>query len=177
MMMRMLEAGGAPVWQDGIRAADDQNPHGYYELERVKDLDKELDKAWVHDGRGRAVKVISSLLEHLPRTNDYRVVFMQRDLDEILASQAGMLTQRGQTGQLGDDDTLRTFYEAHLRKVKYLLAHDPAFSSLEVAYADVLSDPWKMAARVSRFVGGDLDVSRMAAIVDQRLYRNRRAPR
>jgi hypothetical protein len=173
MMMRMLEAGGMPVWQDGIRAADDQNPYGYYELERVKDLDKHLDKAWVRIGRGRAIKVISSLLDHLPRTNNYRVVFMQRELHEVLASQASMLTKRGRTGELGDDNTLRKFYEAHLRKMKHLLSHDAAFSSLDVEYADVLSNPHKAAEEVNQFVGGHLDVARMIAAVDEGLYRHR----
>ena len=81
MMMKMLEAGGVPVWVDGIRAADTQNPRGYFELERVKELDKAAGKEWVREGRGRAVKVISSLLEHLPAANNYRVVFMNRDLE------------------------------------------------------------------------------------------------
>ena len=88
MMMKMLEAGGVPVWLDGVRTPDDQNPKGYYELERVKQLDKGLDKSWVRAGRGRAVKVISSLLEHLPPDNNYHVVFMNRDIQEVLNHKA-----------------------------------------------------------------------------------------
>jgi len=173
MMMKMLESGGIPVWQDGARSADDQNPKGYYELERVKELDKGLDKSWVREGRGRAVKVISSLLEHLPPTNQYQVVFMNRNLQEVLDSQSKMLSQRGEQGGSASDATLLNFYEKHLRKVKYLLTHEPGFSSLDVNYAEVLADPDAVARRVGTFLGSSLNVAGMTAVVDEQLYRNR----
>jgi hypothetical protein len=173
MMMKMLEAGGVPVWLDGIRAADDQNPRGYYELERIKELDKGLDKAWVREGRGRAVKVISSLLQHLPTTNNYRVVFIQRDLREVLTSQAKMLVQRHEDGGTADDETLRKYYETHLRKVKWLLSREPAFTALDVNYSQILADARPVVERVNAFVGGGLDVAAMTGVVDAQLYRNR----
>jgi hypothetical protein len=173
MMMKMLEAGGIPVWLDGIRTADEQNPKGYYELERVKDLDKNFDKSWVREGRGRAVKVISSLLEHLPATNNYRVVFMQRDLREVLASQSKMLTDRRERGGDASDETLRRYYETHLRKIKYFLTHTPAFRALDVTYANVVADTEAAAKQVNAFVGGGLDVAAMVGVADRQLYRNR----
>ena len=175
MMMKMLEAGGIPVWLDGVRTADDQNPKGYYELERVKELDKGLDTSWVREGRGRAVKVISSLLEHLPATNNYQVLFMNRDIREVLDSQNKMLSQRGEAGGSVGDAALQKFYETHLRKVKYFLAHEPKFSALDVTYADVLAEPETMARRVSVFLGANLDVASMTGVVDNQLYRNRTA--
>ena len=175
MMMKMLEAGGVPVWLDGVRTPDDQNPKGYYELERVKQLDKGLDKSWVRAGRGRAVKVISSLLEHLPADNNYLVVFMNRDIHEVLKSQGKMLSQRGESGGSAGDDALQTFFEVHLRKVKYFLAHDPRFSAIDVTYTDVLADPDAMARRVCTFLGANLNVAAMVETVDSQLYRNRRA--
>ena len=175
MMMKMLEAGGVPVWLDGVRTPDDQNPKGYYELERVKQLDKGLDKSWVRAGRGRAVKVISSLLEHLPAENDYHVVFMNRDIHEVLKSQGKMLSQRGESGGSAGDDALQKFFEVHLRKVKYFLAHDRRFSVIDVTYTDVLADPEAMARRICTFLGANLDIAAMVAAVDNQLYRNRRA--
>ena len=175
MMMKMLEAGGVPVWLDGVRTADEQNPKGYYELERVKQLDKGLDKGWVRAGRGRAVKVISSLLEHLPADNNYQVVFMNRDIREVLKSQGKMLAQRGEAAGSAGDDALQKIFEAHLRKVKYFLANDPRFSTLDVTYGNVLADPVATAGSVGRFLGGGLDIAAMAATVDNELYRNRRA--
>jgi hypothetical protein len=176
MMMSMLEAGGIEVWLDGIRTADDQNPKGYYELERVKELDKGLDKSWVREGRGRAVKVISSLLEHLPRTNNYRVLFMSRDIREVLESQSKMLEQRGQVDDAVSDAALQTFYETHLRKVKYFLANEPGFSALHVTYSDVLADAEAISQRISAFVGMNLNVANMTGVVDRQLYRNRQEP-
>ena len=177
MMMKMLEAGGVPVWVDGIRAADHQNPKGYYELERVKELDKGGDQSWVREGRGRAVKVISSLLEHLPDSNNYRVLFMHRDLSEVLASQQKMLVDRGEQGGTAGDEALRKYYEMHLRKTKHLLTHAPHFSALTIDYGDALKNAKSLAERVSRFLGGRLDVPAMGAVVDGELYRNRRGER
>jgi hypothetical protein len=173
MMMKMLEAGGIPVWMDGVRTADDQNPKGYYELERVKELDKGLDKSWVREGRGRAVKVISSLLQHLPATNNYQVLFMSRSIHEVLDSQRKMLSQRGEEGGEVSDAALQKFYETHLRKVKYFLAHESGFSAIDVTYADVLADPGTMARRIRTFLGVNVDVDGMTAAVDGQLYRNR----
>jgi len=173
MMMKMLESGGIPVWTDAVRAPDDQNPKGYYELERVKDLDKGLDNSWVKEGRGRAVKVISSLLEHLPASNNYQVLFMNRDLDEILESQRKMLSQRGESNASTNDAALKTSYESHLRRVKYRLAHEAQFTGLDVTYAEVLSDPRATARRIRAFLRADLNVERMAETVDAALYRSR----
>lgn len=174
MMMKMLEGGGMPVWIDGVRTADDQNPKGYYELERVKKLDKSLDKTWVREGRGRAVKVISSLLEHLPPDNNYQVIFMHRDIREVLKSQGKMLSQRGEVGGSVGDDALQKYFEVHLRKVKSFLGQEPGFSAIDIAYADVLANPETMAQRIRTFLGANLDVPGMTGVVDDGLYRNRR---
>ena len=95
MMMKMLEAGGIPPLTDKIRTADDDNPKGYYEFERVKALDKG-DTEWVVDAQGKTVKVISALLKHLPSGYPYRVVYIRRNMTEILASQRKMLLRRGE---------------------------------------------------------------------------------
>jgi hypothetical protein len=174
MMMKMLEAGGVPVVVDGIRAADGQNPKGYYELERVKELDKPVDKTWVRDARGRAVKVISPLLEHLPHANNYRVVFMHRDLEEVLASQRKMLHDRGERGGDVDDDQLRVYYERHLRKIKHLLARDVRFAALHVDYGATIQDTSAVAQQVNAFLGGELNLTAMRTVADGALYRNRR---
>src|SRR5262245_6505245 len=95
MMMKMLEAGGLTPYTDGERSADIDNPEGYYEFERVKDLERDPDKSWVRGARGKALKVISFLLRHLPGENRYRIVYMRRHLDEVLKSQDKMLDRLG----------------------------------------------------------------------------------
>lgn len=173
MMMQMLEAGGLGIMSDGIRTADESNPLGYYELERVKDLEKASDWTWLAEARGRAVKIIAYLIRYLPETFNYRVVFMHRNLDEVLASQTKMLTRRGEAAA-GDDARMRELFVDHVARTRSLLAHRPCFEVLHVRYDEVVSDGVAQAARVSAFLGGRLDPRAMAAAVDPGLYRNRR---
>ena len=174
MAMKMLEAGGIPILADGIRTADISNPKGYYEYEPVKELDKGGDLGWLAEARGKAVKIISFLLTWLPETYDYRVIFMQRDLREVLASQNAMLVHRGEAPGAADDEQMMRMYEDHLKKVARFMANRSCFSTLSVDYRDVVENPREAAGRIDRFLGGTLDVDRMAAIADPALYRNRR---
>ncbi len=174
MMMRMLEAGGLPILSDGVRHADTDNPHGYFELEPVKNLERDPDRAWVRKARGRAIKVISHLLEHLPEQHFYRVLFMQRDLAEVIASQNTMLERRGEPNPVNDART-DELYQQHLGQIRALLRMKPNFEVLEVDYAATLEDPEAAAARVAAFVDRGLDCVKMAEAVDRSLYRNREA--
>jgi hypothetical protein len=173
MAMKMLEAGGVPILSDGLRAADISNPKGYYEYEPVKELDKGGDVAWLADARGKAVKIISFLLTYLPETYDYQVIFMQRDLEEAIASQNTMLVHRGEARGV-DDEQLRRAYGDHLERVGRFLANRSCFSTLTLQYHDVVERPRDAAGRIDRFLGGSLDVDRMSAVADAGLYRNRR---
>ncbi|MGD9904986.1 MAG: sulfotransferase family protein [Vicinamibacterales bacterium] len=173
MMMRMLAAGGVAPLQDGIRTADVSNPNGYFEFEPVKGLDKDGDLAWLPAARGKAVKIISFLLTYLPERYDYRVVFMHRDLDEVLRSQAAMLEQRGEAAG-GDAAQARELYTAHLAQVRRFMAGRDCFRTLEVDYGAAVKDPAAAAAAVAGFLPRTLDQAKMVAAVDEALYRNRR---
>ncbi len=172
MTMQMLESGGLDIATDGIRKPGEDNPKGYYEYERVKDLEKETDKSYLEEFRGKTIKVISFLLKDLPETNNYKVVFMRRNLDEILASQAKMLKNRGEASESSNEEMLE-LYNNHLWKVNYLLKHRPCFEFLEVNYKDVVENPRREAEHISEFLG-NLDVDKMTSAVDEKLYRNRR---
>jgi hypothetical protein len=174
MAMRMLDVGGLPVMTDGIRHADVSNPNGYYELERVKTLEGHGDARWLADARGKAVKIISFLLTWLPETYDYRVVFMDRRLDEVLASQDAMLRHRGEAAAIDAARDARALYEEHLRQVDRFLSRRSCFSVLRLDYAQVVTRPGDAAARLADFVKVPLDVARMTAVADPALYRNRR---
>ncbi len=159
---------------DRERAPDEDNPKGYFELERIKQLDKGGDKAWLKSLRGKAVKIISYLLRDLPPENDYRVILMNRDLAEVVASQNKMLGRRaGSDSQSEDDSRVMARFEEHLRLVKTMLDRDPWFEWIEVNHRAILADPAGEARRVAAFLGGKLHVERMAAAVDPDLYRNR----
>jgi hypothetical protein len=173
MAMKMLEAGGMELVVDNIRTADDDNPKGYYEDERVKELAEMEDTGWLQGARGRVIKVVSSLLNFLPTNNAYKVVFMRRNLHEVLASQTKMLDRRDEESHT-DDQNLLAMYESHLEKVEFQLRFRPNFEALYVNYSDVVAEPAMEARRIADFVGGNLDVGRMAGAVDGSLYRNRR---
>jgi hypothetical protein len=173
MAMKMLDAGGLELVVDNIRTADEDNPKGYYEDERVKDLAEMEDKQWLREARGKVIKVVSSLLNHLPKDNTYRVVFMRRNLHEVLASQTKMLDRRDEQSHTEDQDLLQ-MYESHLEKVEFQLRFRSNFDVVYVNYADVVAEPAGEARRIADFVGGGLDVDRMVGAVDGSLYRNRR---
>jgi hypothetical protein len=173
MTMKMLEAGGLSLVVDGVRTADEDNPKGYYEDERVKDLGEAEDKAWLARSRGKAVKIISYLLKDLPKNHNYKVLFMRRDVGEVLASQSKMLERRGESSQTSDERMIE-LYGDHLWKVDRLLQREPHLDVIDVHYKSVLKDPRAEAERIRDFLGLPLDAAKMAGVVDERLYRNRR---
>lgn len=172
MAMKMLEAGGLSLATDGIRTADEDNPRGYYELERVKELAGEQDKSWLVENRGRVVKIISYLLRELPPTNNYKVLLMRRDLGEVLSSQSKMLDRRGEPSHT-EEERMVELFENDLWRTGYLVKHAPHFEALEVDYRQVIADPLAEAHRIQQFLGLPLDTAGMASVVDPELYRNR----
>ena len=171
MTMKMLEAGGLAVVTDGQRTADEDNPKGYYEDERVKRLHEEEDKAWLRDARGKVVKIISFLLKSLPAENNYRVILMHRNLREIVASQNKMLSRLGKANDLPDEAAVQLL-ASQVKDASFFLQR-PHFEVLELQYAETLQSPRPQAERIARFLGASLDVDKMAAVVDAQLYRNR----
>lgn len=173
LMMQMLQAGGMTILTDAVRTPDGSNPKGYFELEAVKDLDKGTPAAWLPGARGKAVKIVSSLVRFLPGTYDYRVVFMRRGLDEVIASQNAMLAARGVEPDATKDEQVKQRYRAHVDDTLRLLARRRNVSLLVVDHAEAIAAPGETARRVSDFLGGQLDVARMASATDPALYRNR----
>jgi len=174
MAMKMLEAGGLEMVQDGVRSADEDNPKGYYEDERVMALHETEDRSWLEGARGKGIKIISNLLRSLPSDNNYRVVFVRRDIREILASQAKMLERRGEDSA-SEDERMAELFESDVWRAQYLLKRQTQFEWMELNYREVLADPEGQARRVKRFLGLDLAVDKMAEVVDPNLYRNRAA--
>ena len=172
MMMRLVEAAGLKVLGDEIRAANSDNPHGYYEFERVKRL-RDGDSAWVPEADGQVVKVISALLEYLPASCDYRVLFVQRDLEEVLASQGKMLENRDEDRAAVDEAELRTLYRDHLEHIKGWLARQPNFRVLYVDHRRMIVAPEAEVRSVAEFLGAEDRMQDMAAAVDPSLYRQR----
>ncbi len=173
MMMRMLETGGLPVMIDEIRTADDDNPNGYYEFEAVKQTKE--DPSWLESSAGKVVKMVYRLLYDLPEDRTYYVLFMARDLEEVLRSQRVMLERNG-TGNDGiTDDQMRMMFQMEIDKFFKWIADRPCFKMIRVDYNALMQDPAAELTKVNEFLGGGLDVEAMAATVDKSLYRNRKA--
>lgn len=171
LMMQMLAAGGVPVLSDGERRADKDNPKGYLEWERVKQLPK--DPSLIAEGEGKAVKVISQLLLSLPATHEYRVIFMQRPLPEVLASQEEMLKRRGTQDPSVNPAVIKQAFQNHLYDVNTWLNGKANVRVLRVPYHRVLEEPQVVAAEIAKFLEIPLDLEAMGAQVDTSLYRQR----
>ncbi len=163
-----------PVLTDRIRRADDDNPKGYYEFERVKRLKD--DKTWLPEAVGKAVKIISFLLPELPPTHPCRVVFMRRAMPEVLASQRQMMIRRGEATDADDDAQMAEVYAKHLKQVASWIAAQPWIQALYLEHRAIIDNPLAAATALDAFLGGGLDTAAMAAAVDAALYRQRAKP-
>lgn len=172
MMMQMLYAGGVPVLRDDERPADINNPHGYFELEAVKHTP--VDDAWVARAPGHAVKVIHALLRVLPSVYRYRVIFMKRDLDEVVASQSAMLEELQHQGSELSAELLKASYAREYERIGAWLMDQPNFEVLEVSYNELIDAPMYWIDRVRTFVQAPLDADEMLRVIDTSLYRQRK---
>ncbi len=182
LMMQMLDGGGVAVVTDHIRTADTDNPRGYYEFEQVKAIKR--DTAWLPTMRGKAFKMVSQLLYDLPPTETYRIIFMERDLDEVLQSQEKMLTRLGRTP--APRESMQRAYVVHLERLAEWLGRQANITVLRVGYRDLVERPREQAECIAAFLGeasraasaaglhAAVDVERMVQAVDPVLYRNRK---
>jgi hypothetical protein len=175
LMMQMLHAGGLPVLSDGERKPDTDNPKGYLEWERIKQLPK--DPSLMAEAEGKAVKVISQLILSLPARHEYRVVFMQRPLPEVVKSQDEMLRRRGNEDSVTDSSAaasaIEEAFQRHLIEVNRWLAAKANVQVLRVHYHRVLREPKLVGEELAAFLQVPLDVPAMVRQVDGSLYRNR----
>jgi hypothetical protein len=173
LVMQMLSAGGMSVLADDIRGPDDDNPAGYFEFEPVKRT--RSDASWVPAATGKAVKVIYLLLADLPLGFSYRVIFVRRNLDEVVRSQQAMLQRRGEAGAGLEAAELARVFARQLDKIEAWLIRQSSISVMFLDYSSVVSDPQPQVERIRDFLGVDLDTSAMSAAVNPKLYRHRQA--
>ena len=173
MMMKMLDAGGLPILTDNLREADANNPKGYYEFERVKELPNG-DYGWIPEAGGKVVKIVTGLIMNLPSDARYKVIFMQRAMKEVLSSQKKMLGRLGKEDDKVEDEKMKKIYQEHLKQVNAWIAKQPNIEVLYVNYNTMLDNPLESLQKVNEFLGGDMDVKVMAGVVDKELYRERK---
>jgi len=170
LMMQMLDSGGIEVVTDNIRTADVDNPKGYYEFEKVKKIKEE--SSWLKDARGKVFKMVSMLLYDLPSNEEYKIIFMKRNMKEILISQKKMLERLNRESDT-DDDNMGELFAVHLNKIYKWLELQKNINVLYVSYNDLINNPSKEAEIVHDFLGMELDVKTMAKVIDRSLYRSR----
>jgi len=167
MMMQMLDSGGLDILQDTHREADVSNPKGYYEYEPVKALYK--DNSWLDKAQDKAIKIVAPLLKYLDSQYRYKVIFMNREIHEVVQSQQKML------GKKSDDFPIHLYnqFQRLLKSVTGWQKMEPGVEVLYVNHREVIEDPLKVAQQVAKFIGHPLDINAMAAVVDPQLYRNK----
>lgn len=171
LMMQMLHNSGMSALTDKIRAADIDNPQGYYEFEQVKRT--RTDPSWVPNARGKVVKMVSSLLYDLPDTEIYRIVFMERDINEVLASQTKMLERLGQPAT--PVDQLKNSFAIHLKRLFAWLQNQPNIRVIQVSYNRLISEPDTECDAIAEFLDHQINVQQMLDVINPTLYRNRSA--
>jgi len=172
MMMRMLQAAGLEVLTDNVRKPDDDNPRGYFELEKAKKVKE--DASWLGAASGKAFKMVSQLLYDLPPDREYRVIFMQRRMQEILASQKKMLENSGKDTGATEEGKMSLLFKKHLAITDSWLKKQHNIRTLYVNYNDVIENPLQEAQRIDEFLDLHLDVAKMVEVVEPTLYRQRK---
>lgn len=174
LMMQMLTSGGLEPVTDNIRKADENNPKGYFEFERVKAL-PDGDTQWLTQSQGKVVKIVSVLLTSLPDSYSYKIIFMRRDLEEIVKSQMRMLRRLERDSVTSDtEQDLREGYRSHLSRTIRWLDSSPNFETLFVNHRNALYHPDTWAREINLFLGNILDETAMVSTVDRGLYRERK---
>jgi hypothetical protein len=174
MLMQMLAAGGIEILTDGVRKADEDNPRGYFEFDLVRQMGE--GAGWFELARGKAVKIVAPMIQHLPDDVPCRVILIERNLDEILDSQRQMiLRRRGEASQSpAQRERLKQEYLKVIIWTKGFLASRPHTNLMCVDRNAVLRDPVAAAESMSRFLGGRLNTADMAVAVRPELHRQQR---
>ncbi|AQT69020.1 hypothetical protein STSP2_02198 [Anaerohalosphaera lusitana] len=170
MMMQALEAGGIPILTDHIRSADVDNPRGYYEFEAVKKTKE--DPSWLQQAPGKAVKMIYRLLYDLPEDRNYHVIFMDRPLEEVIASQKKMLERLGKKGGGIPDEAMIKAFEKELAAFDSWISTKKNFSVLHIEHRKMIEQPLEQCRLIADFLDGRVDPQKMAEVVDPTLHRN-----
>jgi hypothetical protein len=172
LMMSMLTAGGLELMTDHLRIADDDNPVGYFELEQVKKL-IQGEHSWLAQANGKAVKVISTLLPYLPDGYHYRIIFMRRAMEEVLASQRKMLVNRGENPDKVSNEQMAEMFQKDLQQSERWISSQTHTSRIDINYKQLIADPRPLVAEINRFLGGSLEEDKMLGVIDPNLYRHR----
>ena len=169
MLMNMLKCGGIELLTDDIRKANEDNPGGYFEYEKVRTVAE--DSSWLEQAQGKSVKIIYRLLYYLPDNYRYKVIFLERDIHEVIESQRKMLNRLGKE-HLVSDSKLHSIFNKEIEDFKKWVSVQENFDILYIRYNEIVHDPQSHSEQIRDFLGTDIDINEMISIVDPKLYRN-----
>lgn len=170
LIMNMLSQGGMEIVTDNRREADIDNLKGYFELEKVKNLEE--DSSWMPQCRGKAIKIVSPLLFHIPLNETYRILFVRRNLNEVMESQSKMMKRISPALPEGGDGEMKLLFEKHLKKIEAWLTENK-IATLFLRFDDIIKKPQLTAGNINKFLGETLEHQKMTQVVDKNLYRCR----
>jgi predicted AlkP superfamily phosphohydrolase/phosphomutase/tetratricopeptide (TPR) repeat protein len=167
LMMQMLDYGGMDCLVDGKREADESNPKGYYEYEPVMSIYK--DNSWMDKAQNKTVKIVAPLLNKIDEQYRYKIIFMTRDLNEILKSQQKMI------GKIEDVFPVKLYnkFQKLLSNIEVWKKKEPGVELIYLDYKDVLENPESTVKSIERFLGVPLNQSAMINCIDKKLYRTK----
>ena len=170
LMMQILKAGGLELLADNIREADDNNPKGYYELEKVKSLMK--DNSWLADAEGKVIKVIAQLIPFLHEDFEYRIIFMERNINEVVNSQNRMIDKLGGNRSTVNDEILKKTFLSQLEKVKAAIKVK-GYKTVFINYNSLIESSGQELNLLNTELGLDIDIKNASQQIDKSLYRSR----
>ena len=170
LVMSLLAAGGHPILEDHRRAPDPDNPRGYYEFEPVKSLMR--DNTWLHAHAGQAIKIISTLLPFIPPDLPLDVIWIQRHLPEVLASQSTMLMRAGKP-LAANPALLATAFQKQTMATEAFLTRRPRTRVLALQHHELLQSPVQQISRLLDFLPSLQNESKMLQTIDPALHRQR----
>ncbi|KAA3617743.1 MAG: sulfotransferase family protein [Calditrichaeota bacterium] len=170
MMMKVLQKGGMTLVYDDLRVADNDNPNGYFEYAKVKNLKE--DNSWLFDAQGQAIKILFNFLYFLPQKYKFKIIFMQRNMQEILASQNKMLLRSGKSiGQ--DNRQFEILFNSEIIKCKDWLKNQKNIDTINVSYNQIMETPFPICQSINNFLEKSLNLDGMVNAIDKSLYRNK----
>lgn len=163
LLMQMLAAAGLTVAQDETRPADPDNPRGYFELAAVRGIRR--DAGFLDACVGRVVKIVAPLVLELPTRHRYRVLFIERDLAEVLASQRTMLLRAGRAAPNGAEEaSLARAYQGLLARCRAELQGAEETPTLSIGHHELLAKPGEAVERIVRFLVASGAVSEAGSV-------------
>jgi hypothetical protein len=170
MLMQILNAGGIPISFDKSRKPDVNNPKGYFEVEGGKVINKLIEGVFPLElYLGEFIKITSYGLKYLPE-GKYKIIYSERNIDEILDSMEKMTGEK-------DKDRLKhkdSFQKLNNMIKNKIISRDD-IDVLFLNYNEIIMEPKKNIKKIISFLNlNNVDVEDMISVIDPELYRHRR---